>query len=354
MPSSRISRKLPLEESLTHQPDDLSLAPGEITRLFVSLGLARPEEIPEVRPLTGGVSSSIARIEFASGTYCLKQALAQLRTAKVWKVPVERVFAEIDWLRTAGTIVPGHVPRVLGVDEATKSFVMEFLGDGYRNWKADLLSGTVDATLAAQVGDVLGRIHAGTAHDPQIAERFATDSNFHAIRLEPYLEETARVHPTLAPTLNKLVLRTQQTKIALVHGDLSPKNILIGPNGPVILDAECAWYGDPAFDLAFCLNHFLMKMAWLPGRRDALDAAYLAMVTSYCKRVDFEPITDLRERVSTLLPALALARVDGKSPAEYLDEPARLRVRKAALALLHKPRLPLEDIALLWFKELSA
>ena len=339
---------------MTHQPEDLALTPGEITRLFASLGLARPGEIAQVVPLTGGVSSSIARIGFSSGTYCLKQALAQLRTAKVWKVPVERVFAEIDWLRTAGAIVPGRVPRVLGVDETSKSFVMEFLGDGYRNWKADLLLGTVDPRFAAQVGDVLGRIHAGTAHDPRIAERFATDSNFHAIRLEPYLEETARVHPALAPALNKLVMRTQQTKIALVHGDLSPKNILVGPDGPVILDAECAWFGDPAFDLAFCLNHFLMKLAWLPGCRDALDAAYLAMVTSYCKRVDFEPITDLRERVSTLLPALALARVDGKSPVEYLDEAARSRVRNAALALLQKPRLPLEDIPLHWLKELSA
>ena len=335
-------------------PEDLALTPGEITRLFASLGLARPDEIAQVVPLTGGVSSSIARIGFSSGTYCLKQALAQLRTAKVWKVPVERVFAEIDWLRTAGAIVPGHVPRVLGVDETTKSFVMEFLGDGHRNWKADLLSGTVDPRLATQVGDVLGRIHAGTAHDPRIAGRFANDSNFHAIRLEPYLEETARVHPALAPALNNLVMRTQQTKIALVHGDLSPKNILVGPSGPVILDAECAWYGDPAFDLAFCLNHFLMKMAWLPGSRDALDAAYLAMISSYCKRVDFEPVTDLRERVSTLLPALALARVDGKSPVEYLDEAARSRVRNASLALLHKPRLPLEDIPPHWFKELSA
>lgn len=339
---------------MSQPPDDLALAPGEITRLFVSLGLAQPGEIAQVVPLCGGVSSSIARVGFASGTYCLKQALAQLRTTKVWKVPVERVFAEIDWLRTAGTIVPGHVPRVLGVDETTKSFVMEFLGDGYRNWKADLLSGTVDPGIAAQVGDVLGRIHAGTAHDPRIAERFATDTNFHAIRLEPYLEETARVHPALAPALNNLVMRTQQTKIALVHGDLSPKNILIGPNGPVILDAECAWYGDPAFDLAFCLNHFLMKMAWMPECRDALQAAYLAMAASYCKRVDFEPVTDLRERVSTLLPALALARVDGKSPVEYLDDAARLRARNSALALLHKPRLPLEDIPLYWLKELSA
>ena len=351
---ARIASWQQSEEPMSPRPDDLALSAGEITRLFASLGLASNDEIPDVRALTGGVSSSIARVRFSSGTYCLKQALAQLRTAKVWKVPVERVFAEIDWLRTAGRLVPGHVPRVLGVNEATKSFVMEFLGEGYRNWKADLLSGAVDPGLAGQVGDILGRIHAGTAHDPAIAARFATDSNFYAIRLEPYLEETARVHPTLAPALNDLVLRTQQTKIALVHGDLSPKNILVGPNGPIILDAECAWYGDPAFDLAFCLNHFLMKMAWLPVCSDALDAAYLAMVASYCKRVEFEPIAQLRRRVATLLPALALARVDGKSPVEYLDETSRVRVRKAAIALLHKPRLSLEEIPHHWHEELCA
>ena len=339
---------------MTQQPAEIISSSGAIARLFVELGLALPGEVPLVLPLTGGVSSSIARVTLSSGTFCIKQALPQLRTAKVWKVPVERVFAEIDWLRTAGDIVPGHVPRVLGVDEASKCFVMEFLGDGYRNWKAELLDGRADPRVAEQVGDILGRIHAGTAHDLKVAERFATDANFHAIRLEPYLEEAARVHPDLAPQFNNLVLRTQRTKVALVHGDMSPKNILIGPGGPVLLDAECAWYGDPAFDLAFCLNHFLMKMAWLPHCRDALEGSYRAMVAAYCARVDFEPVGDVRDRVATLLPALALARIDGKSPVEYLDEPARLRVRNAALALLSVPGVQLENIPTQWHKELCA
>ena len=141
-------------------------------------------------PLGGGISSGIYRVDLRSGSYCVKQALPQLKVAKEWMVPVERVFSEIDYLRTVGRIVPGHVPRVLGQDDATKSFIMEFLGPEFRNWKAQLLAGDVDPQIANQVGDVLGRIHSATAGRSDIADRFATDDNFHAIRLEPYLVET--------------------------------------------------------------------------------------------------------------------------------------------------------------------
>ncbi len=64
---------------------------------------------------------------------------------------------------------------------------------------------------------------------------------------------------------------TLAAKIALVHGDVSPKKVPAGPRGPVFLDAECAWYGDPAFDLAFCLNHLLLKCLWNRIGRAAPD-----------------------------------------------------------------------------------
>jgi Ser/Thr protein kinase RdoA (MazF antagonist) len=99
---------------------------------------------------------------------------------------------------------------------------------------------------------------------------FATDAIFHAIRLEPYLLATARAHPDRAAALEKLAKTTARTKLTLVHGDVSPKNILIGPQGPVFIDAECAWFGDPAFDLAFCLNHLLLKCLWVPSAANPL------------------------------------------------------------------------------------
>jgi 5-methylthioribose kinase len=313
---------------------DLSSDGDAMRRIFQSLGLAAPGEAVSAKALTGGVSSGIYRVDLACGSYCVKQALPQLKVAKEWKVPVERVFSEIDYLRTVGDIVPGHVPRVIGQDDATKSFVMEFLGPEFLNWKAELLARRIDAAIARQVGDVLGRIHSATADRRDLAARFATDENFHAIRLEPYLVESARIHPELAEVLLGLVDRTAKTRRVLVHGDVSPKNILIGPSGPVLLDAECAWFGDPAFDVAFCLNHFAIKSVHMPQHSEALTACYHAMKEAYFGHVDWEPRGELEARVMSLLPGLMLARVDGKSPVEYLDDAQRDTVRSMAIRLL--------------------
>nr|WP_284505990.1 phosphotransferase [Caballeronia sp. INDeC2] len=303
--------------------------------------------------MTGGVSSNIFRLEIGDKTYCLKQALPKLKVAKDWIVPVERVYAEIGWLQTAGRIVPGHVPEVLGVDRVTKSFVMAFLPPAFANWKRVLMDGRVDPAIAAQLGDIMGRIHAATAGNADIAARFANDDTFHAIRLEPYLEEAARQHPQVAAALRSLTERTASTREALVHGDVSPKNILLGPAGPVMLDAECAWYGDPAFDVAFCLNHFLLKAARSPDALPALMLSFAKLVEGYVPHIAWTRHDVLLQRVASLLAALLLARVDGKSPVEYLDEDRRARVRAAAIELIERPESTLSDITTFWQREFS-
>ena len=332
---------------------DLSQDPGAIRRIFLTLGLAAGDEEVRALALTGGVSSGIYRVDLRSGRYCLKQALPKLKVSKDWQVPVDRVFAEIAWLRTAADIVPGRVPTVLGVDESTCSFVMPYLGAEFVNWKAELLAGRCDPHVASAVGAVLGRIHAATADRAELASRFATDANFHALRLEPYLLETARVHSRLAGQLEALARRTASTRRVLVHGDVSPKNVLLGPDGPVLLDAECAWYGDPAFDVAFCLNHFLLKAAHRPTQAEPLLASFAAFADAYRPHVQWEAATSLEGRVATLLPGLTLARVDGKSPVEYLDEAARGAVRAAAIRLLEAGVTSLPSITRSWAQEFS-
>ena len=144
-------------------------------------------------------------------------------------------------------------------------------------WKAQLLAGCVEPDFAAAVGRDLAIIHARSAADPDVREAFANDGTFEAIRIEPYLRATGRAHPELAPRFEALARTTLSTKRALVHGDVSPKNILRGPLGPVFLDAECAWFGDPAFDLAFCLNHLLLKGAREGADRTRYGAAFSAL-----------------------------------------------------------------------------
>ncbi len=312
-------------------------------------GLVAHDEAPRASPLTGGVSSDIWRIECARGTLCVKRALPQLKVAQLWEAPVERNRYEWRWMQTADAIVPGSAPRVLAHDEAG-FFAMEFLdAEHHPLWKSELRAGRADPAFARNVGERLARIHAATAGRTDIARTFATDENFHAIRLEPYLLATARRHPHLAAQLTALARRTADIRLALVHGDVSPKNILVGPRGPVFLDAECAWYGDPAFDLAFCLNHLLLKCLWVPRAADRFMDCYDALSAAYLAGVAWEPAAELEARAASLLPGLFLARVDGKSPVEYLtDEQDKARVRTCAQAQLVEPPSRLSEMRRAW------
>lgn len=329
--------------------------PPAFAQALVELGLAASDERLVGAPLAGGVSSDIWRIDTARGPVCAKRALAKLRVAADWRAPVDRNRYEARWLEVANAAQPGAAPRLLGQHPGLGILVMTWLAPGeHRLWKELLRDGDADPASARAVGATLGRIHAYSAARPELAARFDSDAIFFAIRLEPYLLATARRHPDLAPALERLVATTAATKRALVHGDVSPKNIVIGPDGPVLLDAECAWWGDPAFDLSFCLNHLLLKCLWTPAAAPAFLAAFDALAVSYLDAVDWEPREAIESRAAALLPGLLLARVDGKSPVEYLgDEADRERVRRVAGALLRRPVARLGDVAGAWREELA-
>lgn len=322
----------------------------DLAQILERLGFVEPGEQPEMLPLTGGVSSDIWKIETATRTLCVKRALAKLKVAADWQAPIERNAYEAAWMRKAAEVVPDAVPELLGEGRASGLLVMAYLEpENFRNWKDELRQGRADVGMAEAVGDRLTRIHAATAHRPEIAARFPTDRIFYDIRLEPYLMATAKAHPQLASALEGLVERTKSTKHALVHGDVSPKNIMIGKAGPVFLDAECAWYGDPAFDLAFCLNHLLLKGAWVPDAKSAFLDCYEALSERYLDGVTWEDKDALETRSASLLPGLLLGRIDGKSPVEYLtDERQKDRLRDFAIARLNTPPERLSDIKTAW------
>lgn len=309
-------------------------------------------------PLTGGVSSDIWRVDVVGGaSVCVKRALPKLKVAADWQAPVSRNAFEWRWMVFAASLLPGVVPRPLAHDEAMGVFAMEFLSaHDHPLWKSHLLNGRVEAATAGAVGASLGQLHGASAHRRDIAAAFDTTESFHALRLEPYLLATAQRHPELEGRLRRLVEMTASTRVALVHGDVSPKNILVGPRGPVLLDAECAWYGDPAFDVAFCLNHLLLKSVVQPRSAPALLQSFEAFVSRYFAHAEtIESREALERRAAALLPALLLARVDGKSPVEYItSDAARERVRRAAIPLLRSPVASLHDVAEFAYPALSA
>lgn len=325
--------------------------PPELATFLRRQGLAGDGEPMRCTPLAGGVSSDIWRIDLPGRSICVKRALPKLRVGAEWFAPVSRNRYEWEWLQLTAAIAPTAVPRPLAHDEELGLFAMEFLPpERYPLWKRQLLDGHVDAATAAQVGRLLAAIHNATADRPAVASTFDCESNFQALRLEPYLLATAARYPDLAPVLQGLVQRTGAARIALVHGDVSPKNILVGPHGPVLLDAECAWYGDPAFDIAFCLNHLLLKAVLLPRQAPLLMDAFDALAASYFETANFEPRAGLERRAAALLPGLALARIDGKSPVEYLvDRPLQQAlVRRETRALLLQPPASTTAISARW------
>lgn len=318
-------------------------------------GVLRPDAQARLEPLTGGVSSDVFRLETPGGTVCVKQALAKLRVAADWRAPVERSHYEVEWLRTARAFAGEAVPEVLFEDRAASLFIMSFFDPATHSvWKADLAAGKVDAPFAGQVGLLLGAIHAGAAGSPEIAARFPTTPLFEELRLAPFLRHCAQAHPDLAERLVGLADRTAAARLSLVHGDVSPKNILHGPNGPVLLDAECAWYGDPAFDLAFCSAHLLLKTVWKPAHAPAYLDAFYALQRGYLPSVSWESPAELDARAAPLTAAILLARVDGKSPADYLQTlEDRAFVRDTARRLIVAGSPAMAALAAVWKEALG-
>jgi 5-methylthioribose kinase len=313
-------------------------------------GLLAPDRYARFTALTGGVSSDIWKVETTRSVFCVKRALAKLKVAADWFAPVERNRFELAWIKTANTIVPGVAPRILADDSEAMLFAMDYLDPAqHRLWKDELHRGNANPSDGQACGERLARIHSATANAPEIAALFPANDIFNAIRLEPYLEATATHHRDLRDQLFGLSARTKNIKISMIHGDVSPKNILLGPDGPVFIDAECACIGDPAFDLAFCLNHFLLKCLWTPAASADFLACFEAMGKAYLAGVDWEEPATLEARAASLLPGLFLARVDGKSPVEYITrEEDKDKVRKCARDLVINPPAHLHDISTRW------
>ena len=332
-------------------------APTELQAALERLCVLAPGHTARVTPLSGGVSSDILRVDLPDGRrLCVKRALAKLKVQADWRAPIERNRWEAQWLRVAGDIVPGAVPAVLAEDASCGMFVMEYLDPALHPvWKSQLRDGVIEPQFAALVGERIARIHAHTAGREQFAKQFATDHIFFPIRLEPYLIATARMHRDCSAQLEALAQVTAGTKLALVHGDVSPKNILCGTHGPVFLDAECAWFGDPAFDLAFSLNHLLLKCLWRPSWMARYLDCFDALARTYLGGVTWEPPEVMEARASRLLPGLLLARVDGKSPVEYISADwQRAAVRGVARQHLLAPVERLRDIRRAWRDEVTA
>lgn len=313
-------------------------------RLIEDLHLGSADDVISVRTLTGGVASDIGVVDLGNRRICVKFALEKLKVQEDWHAPLHRNRAEYGWLTFAATVNPDCVPQLFGRSDCENGFAMAFLPPGQvNNWKETLLQASPPQGEAAAVGQVLGRIHAASSSPTFDRAAFHNRDDFHALRIEPYLLFTAARHEAVSRQLKLLAKGLYAADQVLIHGDVSPKNILLRAGHPIILDAECATMGDPAFDVAFCLNHLVLKAVHLPEIRAALLREIENLWAVYKPHISWEDDGRLENRICALLPALMLARIDGKSPVEYLSAAARERVRSISLPLITDPAAHLPE-----------
>jgi 5-methylthioribose kinase len=210
-------------------------------------------------------------------------------------------------------------------------------------WKDQLLAGTVSPETARRVGALLADVHRASAEDPAAPAAFGAVELLEQGRIEPYHRTAAARHPDLAAAIGAEILRLEHTRLALVLGDVSPKNIFVYPDRVMFFDVEIAHWGDPAFDVAFCLTHLIVKAIVLPHVGTQLLGAAAELWQTYARGVPAWP--DHERHVLAELGCLLLARIDGKSPLEYVDGDAtRDTVRGLAARLLLDPPASLADL----------
>jgi aminoglycoside phosphotransferase (APT) family kinase protein len=305
-------------------------------------------------PLAGGVSSEIYRVADGGQTFIVKRALARLRVKDEWTADLSRNVYEQRYMKYVGQFLPEAVPGLLSVHADRGYFVMEDLGVGFGNWKRLLMRGEVRLEHAERAGAILGKIHARSAGDEEAARLFDSTRNFIQLRIDPYLTTVGERHPDLQATIEAESQRLASTRECLVHGDFSPKNIMIGGERMVLLDCEVGWYGDGAFDVAFLLTHLLLKALYHAPRQIGLDEMCWVFWRRYGEEADgVLDMTSLEGRVARLLPMLMLARVDGKSPVEYLQAEDAERVRRFVRTRLQGGPCELDEILHDWFAALG-
>ncbi|WP_312181051.1 phosphotransferase [Arthrobacter sp.] len=321
----------------------LPTAENEVLAHLVSRGLARSSDDLAAAAMPGGVSNDVVAVTGPGLNVVVKRALGRLRVAQTWLADVSRLATEGRALQEAGRILPGAVPEVLDVSNGF--LVMSRAPENWRTWKQDLFRGEVDPQVAERLGLFLGVWQRETARKRQELDAdFGDGTAFEQLRVDPFHRQIRDAYPDLAPAIDATLEQMAASTTCLVHGDYTPKNFLVGdrPGQVWVIDWEVAHLGDPSFDPAWTVGHLLLKSIHRPQSADSYLLAARAFLRGLAAVERGVPI-DVQQ-LARQTGCLLLARVDGRSPVEYLDGPGQEQARTLGRRLLADPPATLTDV----------
>jgi fructosamine-3-kinase len=319
-------------------------------------GRIAPDESPACQTLAGGVSNRTVLLTRASGeAWVLKQALAKLRVKVDWFSDPARIHREalgLQWLSKLAP--PGTITPLIFEDLDHHVLAMEAVPQPHENWKTLLLAGRIDLEHVHQFATLLGTIHRRSAEtkDP-LREIFDDRSFFESLRIEPYYAYTAEQVPAARDFLNQLIADTHSRRVALVHGDYSPKNILVRDGRLILLDHEVIHWGDPAFDIGFAMTHLLSKCHHLPKSRQSFIKSTAVFFVNYQHFAGSLWSDDLEQMAVCHTLGCLLARVAGRSTLEYLNDTEREIQRRIVIKMMQSPPANLTELTSTFFISLE-
>ena len=283
-----------------------------------------------VEELTGGVSNVVLGIKTAEKDLVLKQALPQLKVAREWLADQRRAIVEADAMRLFHSLTPDAVPAIIDNDPKEFTLTMERLPRDCVNWKEEMLAGRANPIIGSRLGQILATWHNFGAAHSEVREKFMEDSLFEQLRISPFYRAVAEVNPDIS-VIPELIKENEEVKSTLVHGDFSPKNIMITRDFfPIVLDFEVEHTGNPVFDLAFVMAHLLCKYIKL-GIPELSETA-INFLNSYKEHVRLEVAPSLAHHIALV----ALARVEGVSPSNYLNDRDKIEIQRLTKKILRQ------------------
>ena len=273
-----------------------------------------------IQSLPGGVSNSVLQIICDRGRFVLKQALPKLKVTSEWVSDVARSNVEKQALKFLYRIIPGTTPELLYEDESNYLFIMECAPEPSVTWKSLLLKQDCNSSLAKKIGEILGRLHQNTHNLQEARELFGNKKYFHQLRIEPFFEFLRFKYPDLKMDIERHIANCLERECSIVIGDYSPKNILVCDEQVMVIDFEVIHYGDTSFDLGFLTTHLILKSVNARKFRESYYHILKATVAGYFSCIQFAKRAGLEQQCVQQLAWILLARIDGKSPIEYISE----------------------------------
>jgi 5-methylthioribose kinase len=312
------------------------LSRDSVVPYLVGRGILPPDTHATVAELPGGVSATVLAVRAPTHALVAKQALLRLKVEDDWTVKQDRTDTETRALRLCGELTPGRVPEVIDDDPSAHVVVMELLPDDALNWQSEVAAGRVHADVGPWAGETLGLWHARTARDPAVAAAFDDFEAFEELRLSPFYQTLIERLPEAADDVTPRLAELRERRHCLVNGDFAMKNTLVGPSRSWVLDFEVAHFGNPVFDLGFFLSFVVLSAIQWPALGTELKALADGFLRGYAEAAGDRFAGDDAD-VTAHTGCLVLARTDGKSPAQFLDERTRVQARAAGLALVRTP-----------------